>query len=131
LSTTARQTRTTLSSDDLIWHLIEEASTIKLEANVNKAHAALAAAHGGRSNKGPKMAREEIAKEKERNQVPNVQTAKSKDIPPKFALPKAEGRSIKPQTGGNKNRRPKWKRRARNLQMQSPKALQNAKIMLT
>jgi len=51
LSTTARQTKTPISSDDLIWHLVEEANTIKLEANVNKAHAALAAAHG-RSNKG-------------------------------------------------------------------------------
>jgi hypothetical protein len=41
-----------LSSDDLVWHLVEEASTIKLEASVNKAHAALAAAHG-RAGKGP------------------------------------------------------------------------------
>ncbi len=46
LSTTARQTRTALTSDDLIWHLVEEANTIKLEASVNKSHAALAAAHG-------------------------------------------------------------------------------------
>ena len=46
LSTTARQTKTALSSDDLIWHLVEEANTIKLEANINKAHAALAIAHG-------------------------------------------------------------------------------------
>src|SRR5258705_4830866 len=51
LSTTARQTKTALTSDDLIWHLVEEANTIKLEANVNKSHAALAAAHG-KSNKG-------------------------------------------------------------------------------
>ena len=51
LSTTARQTRTALTSDDLIWHLVEEANTIKLEASINKAHAALAAAHG-KSNKG-------------------------------------------------------------------------------
>jgi len=50
LSTTAQQTKTALTSDDLIWHLVEEANTIKLEANVNKAHAALAAAHG-KSNK--------------------------------------------------------------------------------
>jgi len=40
-----------LTSDDLIWHLIEEANIIKLEANVNKSHAALAATHG-KSNKG-------------------------------------------------------------------------------
>ena len=45
LSTTARQTKTALSSDDLVWHLVEEANTIKLEASVNKAHAALAAVH--------------------------------------------------------------------------------------
>ncbi len=51
LSTTARQTKTALTSDDLIWHLVEEANTIKLEANINKSHAALAAAHG-KSNKG-------------------------------------------------------------------------------
>ena len=51
LSTTARQTRSALTSDDLIWHLVEEASTIKLEASVNKSHAALAAAHG-KFNKG-------------------------------------------------------------------------------
>ncbi len=47
----ARQTRTALASDNLIWHLVEEVSTIKLEASVNKSHAALAAAHG-KSNKG-------------------------------------------------------------------------------
>jgi len=41
LSTTARQTKTTLSSDDLMWHLVEEANTVKLEASVNKAHAAV------------------------------------------------------------------------------------------
>jgi len=46
LSTTTRQTRSALTSDDLIWHLIKEANTIKLEASVNKSHAALAAAHG-------------------------------------------------------------------------------------
>ena len=46
MSTTARQTRTALTSDNLIWHLVEEANTIKLEASVNKSHAALAAAHG-------------------------------------------------------------------------------------
>jgi hypothetical protein len=46
LSTTARQTRTALTSDNHIWHLVEEASTIKLEASVNKSHATLAAAHG-------------------------------------------------------------------------------------
>ena len=41
LSTTARQTKTPISSDDLIWHLVEEANTAKLEASMNKAHAAL------------------------------------------------------------------------------------------
>jgi hypothetical protein len=46
LSTTARQTKSALSSDDLIWHLVEEANTVKLEASVNKAHAALTTAHG-------------------------------------------------------------------------------------
>ena len=51
LSTTARQTKSTLSSNDLIWHLTEEANTVKLEVSVNKAHAALAAAHS-RLNKG-------------------------------------------------------------------------------
>jgi len=51
LSTTAQQTKTALTSDDLIWHLVEEANTIKLEASINKLHAALAAAHG-KSNKG-------------------------------------------------------------------------------
>ncbi len=51
LSKTARQTKMALTSDDLIWHLIEEANIIKLEANVNKSHAALAATHG-KSNKG-------------------------------------------------------------------------------
>ena len=45
LSTTARQTKTPISSDDLIWHLVEEANTAKLEASVNKAHAALATAY--------------------------------------------------------------------------------------
>ena len=33
-------------SDDLIWHLLEEANTAKLEAGVNKVHATLATAHG-------------------------------------------------------------------------------------
>jgi hypothetical protein len=51
LSTTARQTKSALSSSDLVWHLVEEANTMKLEASVNKSHAALAAANG-RSNKG-------------------------------------------------------------------------------
>ena len=40
LSTTAQQTKSMLSSNDLIWHLTEEANTVKLEASVNKAHAA-------------------------------------------------------------------------------------------
>jgi len=76
LSTTARQTKTTLSSDDLIWHLVEEANTIKLEANINKAHAVLQRwqlltekpikAH-------PKKAKEE--REKGRSQDLHVQTA--------------------------------------------------------
>src|SRR6266540_1493897 len=58
LSTTVRQTKTALTSDDLIWHLVEEASTIKLEASINKPHAALATAHRrakggkGRDSKG-------------------------------------------------------------------------------
>ena len=51
MSTTTRQTRSTLTSDNLIWHLVEEANTIKLKASVNKSHAALAAAHR-KSNKG-------------------------------------------------------------------------------
>ena len=51
LSTTTWQTKSALSSDDLIWHLTEEANTVKLEVSVNKAHAALATAHG-RPNKG-------------------------------------------------------------------------------
>ena len=42
---------TTLTSDDLIWHLVKEANTIKLDASINKSHATLAAAHG-KSNKG-------------------------------------------------------------------------------
>ena len=51
MSTTTRQTRSALTSDDLIWHLVKEANTIKLDASINKSHAALAAAHG-KSKKG-------------------------------------------------------------------------------
>jgi len=40
-----------LSSDDLMWHLVKEANTIKLEASVNKAHTALTTAHA-KSNRG-------------------------------------------------------------------------------
>jgi len=40
-----------LSSDDLMWHLVEEANTVKLKASINKAHTALATAHS-KSNIG-------------------------------------------------------------------------------
>jgi len=73
LSTTARQTKTALSSDDLIWHLVEEANTIKLEANINKAHAALAVAHG-KANKGSSE-KGKGGKGKGRSQDLHVQTA--------------------------------------------------------
>ena len=51
LSTTTRQTKSVLSSDNLIWHLIEEVNTMKLEVSVNKSHATLVTTHG-KSNKG-------------------------------------------------------------------------------
>jgi len=66
LSTTARQTKTALSSDDLMWHLVEEANTVKLEGSVNKAHAALTTAHAksnrGSSDKGKGRDRERAKK---------------------------------------------------------------------
>ena len=46
LSTTAWQTKSILSSDNLIWHLVEEANTIKLEVSINKTHVALNTARG-------------------------------------------------------------------------------------
>jgi hypothetical protein len=68
----------TLTSDDLIWHLVEEASTIKLETSVNKAHAALATAHG-RPNKGPsKNGKGKDSKGKNRKSIPKCTNCKLK-----------------------------------------------------
>ena len=49
LSTTTRQTKTALSSNDLMWHLVEEANTVKLGVSINKAHAK---SNRGSSDKG-------------------------------------------------------------------------------
>jgi hypothetical protein len=75
LSTTAHQMKTALTSDDLIWHLIEEANTIKLEANMNKAHAVLAAAHGNPTKGHPKVERAKTARERERSQYQSARIA--------------------------------------------------------
>ena len=60
LSATAHQTGKRLTSADVIWHLTEEATSIKIEDNINKANAAMLVATlktKGEKGKGEKSAK--------------------------------------------------------------------------
>ena len=101
LSTTARQTRTLLTSSDLVWHLTEEANTVKLEADVNKSHAALAAAHG-KANKGGTS---------ESNRRGGDQKGKSKRSGTKCSNCKLKGHTHEncfAKGGGKEHQAPEW-----------------------
>jgi len=92
LSTTARQTRTALTSDDLIWHLVEEASTIKLEASVNKSHAALAAAHRKFHKGGSEGSKGKDKKGKGKKSGPKCSNCKIKGHTDENCFSKGEGK---------------------------------------
>ena len=115
INTTACQSRTTVTSNDLIWQLNEEADRFKLKENQNKANTAMLAAHAkatssqngnGEKGKGkPKMIR-------------NAQIAKRRDIAGKIASQKADERPTKPQTGGKKGKKRQRERRSqKKMQM--------------
>ena len=55
LSTTAHETGKPITSTSLVWHLSEEANNVAIEANINRANAAMIAAHAkgsGSSGRG-------------------------------------------------------------------------------
>ena len=115
LSTTARQTKTPISSNDLIWHLVEEANTAKLEASVNKAHAALAAAHGranrGSSSNGGK-GRDEKGKDKEKKSVTRCTNCKLKGHTKESCFSKG---------GGKEHEAPDWWKQKQAAKAKEPK----------
>ena len=117
LSTTARQTRTALTSDDLIWHLVEEASTIKLKASVNKAHAALVAAHG-KSNKGSsKNGKGKDGKGKGKKSGPKCSNCKLKGHTNDNCFAKG---------GGKKHQAPDWWKQKQEAKAKETKKMESA-----
>ena len=114
LSTTARQTKTPISSDDLIWHLVEEANTAKLEASVNKAHAALATAHGkaSRGSSSGGKGKDEKGKEKDKKSTTRCTNCKLKGHTKDSCFSKG---------GGKEHEAPDWWKQKQAAKAKEPK----------
>jgi hypothetical protein len=112
LNTSAQQSRTTVPTDDLIWQLNEEADRFRLEEGLNKASAAMMAAHAKAQTGTSGSGNNERAKGKAKI----AQIARRRVILKKIALQRVEERQTKPQIGGRRGRkRQKGKRTRRKV----------------